>query len=146
MVRVRAIWPDNGAFTIPIKIIFIVLVIGFGCLSARAQKYPCLPPDIKPDNIVSFNIRTSSSGVRTSDKVTVSQKLKTLHARCVGGKLVDRHRKQIRFFQLKGCWGNPPPDYLEIQEEQRKALESLKKKFTVVEMTCNSGGTLQRIS
>jgi hypothetical protein len=75
-------------------------------------------------------------------KITVEQKLKELGARCRRGKLVDARGREIRFYHLQGCWGNPPPDYLEILERQRKELETLKKSYTVIEMTCNTSGEM----
>ncbi len=84
------------------------------------------------------------AGINSADKVTASvtveQKLVELKARCRRGKLVDRSGKEIRFYRLAGCWGNPPADYREILERQRRELEKLKKRYTVIELTCNPDG------
>ena len=117
------------------------VLIGISFLAAviLAQKYPCLPVDVNEDTVV---------GVATNAKpITVGQTLRKLKARCSRGRLVDGRGKAIYFYKLQGCWGNPPADYLEILNNQRKEIRELKKKYTVVEMTCNPGGApVQSIS
>jgi len=76
----------------------------------------------------------------TIKKTTVEQRLIELDARCDKGKLVDAAGKEIYFYRLKGCWGNPPPDYQEILQRQNEELEKLRKRYTVIEMTCNPEG------
>jgi hypothetical protein len=75
-------------------------------------------------------------------KTTVEQRLIELDAHCDNGKLVDAAGKEIYFYRLKGCWGNPPADYQEILEQQNEHLEQLRKRYTVIEMTCNPEGVL----
>ena len=70
-------------------------------------------------------------------KRTVNDQLKELKARCRNGKLIDERGKQIYFYRLIGCWGNPPSDYLERLEQQRNKLRELRKRYTIVEMTCD---------
>ena len=70
----------------------------------------------------------------------MAEKLIELKARCKSGRLVDAAGKQIYFYRLKGCWGNPPVDYQEILDQQGKELEKLRKRYTVIEMTCNPEG------
>ena len=72
----------------------------------------------------------------------MSAKLKQLKARCRKGKLVDAKGKEIRFFRLQGCWGNPPEDYQEILTRQAQELENLRKQYRVIEMTCNESGEI----
>jgi hypothetical protein len=72
--------------------------------------------------------------------ITVQEKLASLKARCKRGKLVDGSGKQIYFFRLQGCWGNPPENYQEILDKQNRELLSLRKRYTVIEMTCNPSG------
>ncbi|MDQ4122088.1 MAG: hypothetical protein M3209_11665 [Acidobacteriota bacterium] len=104
-------------------------------------KYDCLPKDIKLDQIVSVTQKTS--GLKDEvERETVKQRLDKLDARCRAGKLVDGKNREIRFYQLEGCWGNPPDDYLEILDRQKKELEELKKKYTVIEITCNPSGEM----
>jgi hypothetical protein len=106
-----------------------------------ASKYGCLPPDIKPDTIVETKPIKSMVGIRYI-KETVVQRLDKMKARCKAGKLVDPKGREIRFYQLQDCWGNPPADYLEIVERQQSELKELRKKFTVIEITCNPSGTM----
>ena len=105
-----------------------------------AQKYNCMPADIREGTVASFRAEPSAKTGQAESPVTIGQTLKTLKARCSRGKLIDRRGKQIRFYQLDGCWGNPPANYLEIMEKQRKDLKDMKRKYTVVELTCNASG------
>ena len=75
-------------------------------------------------------------------KITVEQRLIELDARCENGKLIDAEGKEIYFYRLKGCWGNPPADYQEILKQQNEELEKLRKRYVVIEMTCNPEGVL----
>jgi hypothetical protein len=43
---------------------------------------------------------------------------------------------------MTGCWGNPPENYQQILDEQARKLAQLKKRYTVIEMTCNPSGEL----
>lgn len=94
-----------------------------------AQTFACLPKDVHGDEIVSY-------GWKGAKGVTVREKLGALKARCRNGKLVDTGGREIRFFRMS-CWGNPPPDYLEIQQREKKELARLKKRSTVVVLECN---------
>jgi len=123
-----------------VKLVFLVIGIAFFAAVSMAQKYPCLQSDVREDSVVSSVTRTSSKGVNGNRQVTVAQILKKLKARCSRGKLIDGKGKQIYFFRLQGCWGNPPADYLEILDNQRKEIGKLKKKYTVVEMKCDTAG------
>jgi len=102
----------------------------------------CLPADIKLSDIVEATsaryARGQASGV---PKITVEDKLNELKATCSDdNKLVDGNGKQIMFYHLTGCWGNPPADYQEILQKQRDELQKLKQQYTVIEMTCNPSG------
>jgi hypothetical protein len=104
----------------------------------RPQSFSgCLPETIKPADVVTSRLVGSSKTVK---KVTVEQKLIQLKASCKNGKLVDAAGREIRFFRLEGCWGNPPADYQEILQRQSDELNQLKKHYTVIEMTCNPDG------
>ena len=122
-----------------------LVFLAFLAVTGFSQKYSCLPSDIKLGTVVGFKTTTSNKGSQTTERITVGQTLKTLKAKCVCGELHDGKKKAIHFYQLHGCWGYPPPDYLEIMEQQRIDLESLKTKYTVIEITCSSGSP-QRIS
>ena len=97
----------------------------------------CMPPGIQATDVVSS--QAAKPGGRVVS-VSVAQKLKALRARCRKGKLVDARGTEIRFYQLIGCWGNPPDDYQEQLERQAKELAKLRKRYQVIEMTCNSSG------
>ncbi len=110
------------------------------CDMRNNKKLPqvnCLPTEIKLTDIVSAQL--VEKGVK---KISVAEKLTEMKAHCEKGKLLDKNGKEIYFYHLVGCWGNPPPDYLEILAKQREELEELKKKYTVIEMTCNPEGAL----
>lgn len=119
--------------------IFLLLSL---IVPAQNRFLACLPPDVKADEVVSIQPVVSSLGGEEGKKITVKQKLIEIKARCKNGKLVDRAGKEIRFYRLTGCWGNPPADYQEILAQQSKEIESLKKKYTVIEMTCNPTGIM----
>jgi hypothetical protein len=99
----------------------------------------CLPKDIERTDVVSVeNSRPCGVG---GNKITVEQKLKELKARCRRGKLIDASGKEIYFYHLEGCWGNPPADYQEILSKQEGELVKLRRRYRVIEMTCNPEGT-----
>ena len=104
------------------------------------QVTDCLPSEIKLTDVVSVQFIKSGNDGNAVKKITVKQKLEELKAHCQNGKLVDAKGKEIHFYHLTGCWGNPPVDYLEILEQQRKEIEKLKERYTVIEMTCNPSG------
>ena len=107
--------------------------------SSPACADSCLPSGTQSTDVVS--IRAVKPGVSSKViTVTVAQKLKELRARCRKGKLVDAKGMEIRFYQLIGCWGNPPDDYQEQLERQAKELAKLRKRYRVIEMTCDSSG------
>jgi hypothetical protein len=117
---------------------FLVALIPSAC-----DPCSCLPKDIRRDDVVSTLLPHPGGDPGKSAKignVTVEQALMEMKARCRRGTLVDTAGRQIRFYRLAGCWGNPPEDYAAILERQRQELEGLKKKYRVVEMTCNPSG------
>jgi hypothetical protein len=91
---------------------------------------PCLPKDVGAGDLVEYG-----AGSKTA-KVTVGKKLSEMKARCSKGKLLDRKGREIRFFHIS-CWGNPPPNYLEIQREEQTELAKLKQRFTVIVLGCD---------
>jgi len=98
----------------------------------------CLPKGIQSSDVVSF--RGAKPFLQKGKAITVGETLVRLKAHCEKGKLIDGSGKQIYFFRLKGCWGNPPNDYQEILERQNAELIKLRKRYTVIEMTCNPSG------
>jgi hypothetical protein len=126
------------------------LLINFAVLpaSAFAQAAPqsplakCLPAGIKLSDVVEATSTGYANGQPAGlRKVTVEQKLNDLKATCNSeNKLVDGNGRQIVFYHLTGCWGNPPRNYQELLQKQRGEIERLKRQYTVIEMTCNPSG------
>ena len=119
-------------------IIMIALLAVLGCGGGGVSS--CLPSDIKPTDIVSIQKIERKPGVFAIVKTTVADKLKAVGARCVKGKLRDKAGKEIYFYRMVGCWGNPPADSQEILDLQEHKLTELKKRYLVIEMTCNPSG------
>lgn len=71
-----------------------------------------------------------------SRKISVNQRLIQLKAHCKGGKLVDVNDRQIYLYSMKGCWGNPPADYLDVLKRQEQEIQRLKRKYTVIQISC----------
>ena len=107
-----------------------------GVPTGSAAVGACLPAARKLTDVV-------SAGAGGANAITVEQTLNNLGATCTAdGKLVDRTGKEIRFYQLTGCWGNPPENYLDILKKQADEIAQLKQQYTVIEMTCNPRGLL----
>ena len=100
----------------------------------------CLPKDVKTTDVVSTRLVRARDGSKEIQKVMVDETLKKLKAKCKKGKLVDASGKEIYFYRLRGCWGNPPADYQDILSQQQRELEDLRKRYRVIEMTCNASG------
>jgi hypothetical protein len=115
---------------------YFVMSMGVGM--SASDPCACLPKDVKRTDIVSAEL--AGPGGAKGKRITVEQKLKEIKARCRQGKLIDPKGKEIHFFQLQGCWGNPPEGYQEILNQQQLELEKLKKRYRVIEMTCNPSG------
>ena len=111
--------------------ILVAVLFAFGNSSVThdSSKYDCLPKDVGLDEVVSYSRNAK-------ENVTVARKLDELKARCRKGRLLDSHNKEIRFFRVS-CWGNPPPDYLEIRRKEKEEFEKLKKHYTVITIGCN---------
>lgn len=107
---------------------------------AREPSWTCLPVGIKTTDVVSTQTVRAARGGREIRKITVAQKLRELKAQCRKGKLVDSARTEIRFYKLNGCWGSPPNDYRDIMDRQARDLATLKKRYRVIELTCNPSG------
>lgn len=120
----------------------LILLVLSALLSPAGQFKKCLPEGTKLTDVVSS--QTENSG-KERKKNTVNDKLVGLKARCKEGKLTDNSGREIRFYRLVGCWGNPPADYEEILERQQKEISELKKQFTVIEIPCASSGALKTI-
>jgi hypothetical protein len=95
-------------------------------------QFECLPPELKPTDIVSFRKTAKSS----DEKVTIAERLVELGARCRGGELVDRRGTGIEFFRI-ACFGNPLADYTDIARREQAELEKLQKDHTVIVFECD---------
>ena len=124
-----------------LKLLCTLLIIAGASLAAQGKSrwQSCLPSDIDADEVVSLE---SPSPGRVAKKITVTSKLNQLGARCRAKRLVDARGKEIHFYRLTGCWGNPPENYQEILDNQRQELECLRRRYRVVEITCNPSGVM----
>jgi hypothetical protein len=95
----------------------------------------CMPEGIELNEVVSSPADTRSES--KGEKLTIRRALQQMKARCRRGKLVDGAGKEIYFFRLIGCWGNPPEDYEDQLKRQAEKLADLKKKYKVIEIACN---------
>jgi len=118
-------------------IVQLLLLLFVDYLPPVPQGYSCLPGNVKPADIVSAE-RTGAPRPKLVT-VTVEQTMRQLRARCVRGKLVDGKGKEIRFYRMQ-CFGAPTEYAMETTRRQRVELEALRKRYTVVEMTCSPSG------
>ena len=100
----------------------------------------CLPIGIKDSTVVSAKMTTDSNGQNIIEKVTVTEALLKISASCQNSILLDEQAKEIRFYNLVGCWGALPEDAAEQLAKQENEIANLKKDFTVIELTCNPSG------
>lgn len=114
------------------KRLAVGLFVWSSAWSPAAPLAQCLPAGITLADVVSRGL-------------TVEGRLVQLQARCDNGTLVEPSGKEIRFYSVTGCWGNPPIDAQEILDRQRAELEELSRRYTVIEMTCSPGGDIRRI-
>ena len=107
----------------------VLLVCAFSSWAKEADSVPCLPSDVTNDTMISV-------GNSARELVTVRETLGRIGARCQDGKLVDQAGREVRFFHLIGCWGNPPVDYQEQLSRQAREIERLKTRYTIFEIPC----------
>jgi len=122
----------------------LLFSVALGCLGlglpVKNNPSKCLPDGITRTDVVSTSVVRSSRGRPKYRKITVEQKLDELKARCRRGKLVDAAGTELRFYKLSGCWGHPSPDDQEVLERQNRELIALRKRYRVIEITCNPAG------
>jgi hypothetical protein len=111
------------------KILSAILLLCSLFAANAADSISCLPKDVTQDTVV-------SGGDSTPKAVTVREALGRMGARCEGGKLVDNAGREVYFFHLIGCWGNPPVNYQELLAAQDREIERLKGRYTVLEISC----------
>lgn len=111
------------------KLFAIFLFSCFSSAKASDSILACLPKDVTKDTLV-------SSGEQKQKHLTVREALGRIGAGCQEGKLIGKTGQEVYFFHLIGCWGNPPQDYQERLAAQDRELESLKRRYTVLEIPC----------
>ena len=118
-------------------LVIVCVLVTFGAVfgqvvgrdsSRGLSRLPCFPSGFTANELV----KAGSTG----RSKTIGERLAELKARCRYGKLVDRNNREIRFYR-DACWGNPPADYLDILDKQRREIARLKKRFTVIEIGCD---------
>jgi hypothetical protein len=112
-----------------------ILLCSFSPARASDSILPCLPKNVARDTLVSGDELKSARG-ETQKPVTVRDALRRIKARCRQGRLFDKTAREIYFFHLIGCWGNPPEDYQERLALQTREIQRLKAKYTVLEIPC----------
>lgn len=116
--------------------LFVTLLLSLSSPDGRTDRFaPCLPKGTALEEVVSTAKLKPATGAATRN-VTIKERLKQIKAHCKKGKLVDGSGREIRFYRLVGCWGNPPEDYQEQLAHQNQELQRLKKKYSVVEIPC----------
>jgi hypothetical protein len=103
----------------------------------------CVPANVDLDSPVV--VEDQSKRRRSTITTTVRSRLTQLRASCKKGKLFA-NRRQVYFYDLIGCWGNPPEDYLDLLKRQREEIDRLKKKYTVIQISCSDSSDRRRIS
>ena len=121
---------------------FYFILYTFHSLAAcqKPLEINCLPAERKLTDIVSATFSSGIFGNNTVKTVTIEQKLAQLKARCQNQQLIDGSGKEIRFYQLVGCWGNAPQNYADILQAQEEKIKELEQQYTVITMTCNPSG------
>ena len=117
-----------------------LIFLGVDGNADKTKSWTCLPDGINASDIVSTRPVQSAKGSREVRKITVEQKLRDLKARCRRGKLFDASGTEIRFYKLVGCFGHPSDDDREVLDRQARELAKLRKRYRVIEMTCNPSG------
>lgn len=118
----------------------VILIAGASqAVQGKPRWQECLPADVAADEVIGVE-QTGKN--QTRKEITVKGKLSQIGARCRGKRLVDARGRQIHFYRLTGCWGNPPENYQEILDEQQRELTQLRRRFRVVEISCNPSGVL----
>lgn len=119
-----------------LETLFVTLLLGISIPDGSTDAFaPCLPKGTALAGVVSTAKLKSATGAATRN-LTLKETLRQIKAHCKKDKLVDGAGREIRFYRLLGCWGNPPEDYQEQLARQDEELQRLKKKYTVVEIPC----------
>ena len=111
------------------KNLFAILLLSSFFSANASDSISCLPKDVTQDTLI-------SGGGSAQKAATVREALGRIGARCEGGKLIDKTGREVYFVHLLGCWGNPPQNYQELLASQAREIESLKQRYTVLEIPC----------
>jgi hypothetical protein len=119
-------------------IINLGLLASFLCCSVSAGNGEgftgCIPSGIDLESVVAISQKPTIN--MEARRPTIKQRLIQLKAHCKRGKLVDGKGKQIYFYSVIGCWGNPPADYLDLLKQQNQRVHRLEKRYTVIRISC----------
>ena len=135
------------------KIILLIIVsMPLVALPPTDRFTPCLPAGVTlKSEVVDYTSLLRLTDVPESSDSrrrprTVKSILSELKAQCKSGTLKDGEGKEIRIVQLIGCWGNPPEDYQEQMDRQRREIEALRQKYIVLEIPCTPTKTIASAS
>src|ERR1044072_1778277 len=124
------------------SIIELALIASLSCFALPSPPVAgfegCVPDEVDLSTAIVNEVQTTNSKAVVKE-ITVRQRLTQLKARCKKGKLVDGKGQPIYLYPVVGCWGNPPQDYLEILKNQEEEIQRLKKKYTVIQISCAQG-------
>lgn len=93
---------------------FLLLSLSLLYLTAcqTTSEINCLPESRQLTDVVSTDgIAVKPEEADQVKKTTIADKLRKLKARCENNLLVDDSGREIRFYQLTGCWGAAPVNY-----------------------------------
>ena len=119
----------NRKTTLP-ALVMIFMGAAVATSGQTGGKFRCLSAETNLREKVS----PGASGLRA---ISLEERLTQLRTRCSRKRLVDSRGREIRIFR-RSCWGNPPADYLEILGKERRRLTTLKRKYTVIEIGCDT--------
>ena len=127
--------------TMYLRLLCVAILIAGGsqAVQGKPRWQECLPADISADEVIGVELTDKNQAKK---EITVKSKLSQIRARCRGKRLVDARGRAIHFYRLTGCWGNPPENYQEILDNQQRELRQLRRRFRVVEISCNPSGVL----
>ncbi|HET6671460.1 MAG TPA: hypothetical protein VFH15_14630 [Pyrinomonadaceae bacterium] len=124
-----------------LRLFCTLLIVAGASVAAQGKSrwQACLPTDVDAAEVISAEASPAGGPAK---KITVTNKLNQIGARCRAKRLVDAKGKQIHFYRLTGCWGNPPENYQEILDNQQQELARLRRRYRVIEISCNPSGVM----
>lgn len=109
------------------------------CVAAFSERQdfifePCLPPGFTASTPNGYdNPGMPSQNVRE----TLGQLLQSKGAYCTeSGLLVSASGEAIAIYQRQACWGSPPPNYLQLQADERRMIQELQSSYDLVVIPC----------